>query len=88
MTGLADKFQIVGRPHGSCWLHKCKPMWIVHYPLAKKPHYQAYRPADWIGANDLRGRDPWTVDNRAFRQNGYETLEQAMSAVENCEWKG
>lgn len=84
---LADKFQIVERPYGSFWLHKEKPMFIAHYPDApRKPHYQAYRPADWVGTIDLKGRDPWTVDCRKFKEGGYPTLEQAMQAVEDREW--
>jgi hypothetical protein len=77
-------WQIVERRSGPCWLHKSGVVWVVHYPLATPPHYQAYKVADYIDARTVvkRGRDPWTVDNRALRPDGFRTLEGAQQAAE------
>lgn len=84
---IEDQFQVVTRPHGECWLHKAKPAWVVHYPLApRNPHYQAYIPAPWVGPDDLKGRDPWTVDSRRLSVNGFKTLKEAMQAAHSFEW--
>lgn len=77
-----DNFNVVKRSTGNCWLHKDKPMWIVFYPDAPDgPHYQAYRPADWVLPLP-KGRAPWTLPNWRLITLGFKTLEEAMRAVE------
>lgn len=77
-------FDVVQRPHGKCWMHKTKPMWIVYYPLAKQKPYRAYR----VKGYELpvpSGRAPWTLDNTYVgNAPGYETLEEAMQAIEDA----
>lgn len=74
-------FTLVHRPHGDCWLHDAKPVWIVHYPATdvRGEHYQAYRTVAPIP----KGRQPWTVDNRRIgTDRGFATLDEAVQAAE------
>lgn len=85
---IADNFKVVDRLHGSCWLHKDKPVWIVHYPLLDSERkYVAYVPVRWVGIDDLKDRDPWTLDNYRLTHWGYATLEEAMIAADKWEWR-
>ena len=77
---MLDDFYKVSRPHGECWLHKSKPVWIVEYS-ASRLHgrfFQAYRPVQPVPI----GRDPWTVDNRRIGpEDGFQTLQEAAEAT-------
>lgn len=74
-------FKIVKRLPGDCWLHKCGYMWIVYYPLAPVgPIYQAYCVVDYL-LPDLKGRDPWTLNNQRLNDKGFASFESAVDAI-------
>jgi len=80
---MESNFHTVERFDGTVWMHNTKPMWIVFYPYTSNPrasYYQAYRPADYVTVP--KGRMPWTVDNRRLSTDGFNTLEEAMNAIE------
>ena len=77
-------FELVHRPHGDCWLHKEKPVWIVEYSATKvrARHFQAYRTVKPVPL----GRDPWSIDNRRIgTEDGFETLDAAEMAANDYE---
>ena len=71
------------RPHGVCWVHSEKPVWVVHYGQTNRmgEHWQAYKAV----AHIPKGRQPWTVDNRRLGgENGFSSFEAAKQAGESA----
>ena len=63
-------------------MHNTKPIWIVFYEAHKgirAAFYQAYKAIHPVP----KGRNAWSIDNRRVGdEDGFETLEAAMAAVE------
>lgn len=77
---MIENFTKVSRPHGECWLHNSRPVWIVEYSgtRVRGPFFQAYKAVEKVPA----GRDPWTVDNRRIgTEDGFQTLQEAAEAT-------
>lgn len=79
-------FHLVDRGCGTVLVHDTLPAWIVHYPAianVRREFYQAYKSC----AHIPKGRDPWTVDNKAIgnREHGFLTLADAIATVRRQE---
>lgn len=71
-----SKVEYLGMDH---YLHSSSTVWVVFYPNANKPHYQAFKAVEEVP----EGRLPWTVDNRRIGKEGvgYPTLGGAIEAA-------
>ena len=72
----SENYTVVNRPHGSCWLHNTKPVWIVFYDAVhgvRMASYTVYKSVERVP----HGRDPWAVDNRNIADHVL-TLEEAV----------
>lgn len=75
-------FHTVSRGCDTILVHDIIPAWIVHYPAinnVRRAFYQSYRSC----AHIPKGREPWTVDNKALgnREYGFLTLKEAMASI-------
>ena len=81
---MRNDFRLVERPHGSAWLHKTAPVWVVLYPgiegsmTHRFDSWQAFKAIE-----GCHGRDPWTVNNKRIGPElGWPSAEYAFQAAE------
>lgn len=79
---MVGDFVKVERPVGPCWQHNSKPCWIVYYPAAYPPRYEAYTVKPYV-SEITKTRLPWTLENmRLSRGGGFKTFDDAVKAIE------
>ena len=79
LAGVDSRYEAVERNGETIWVHKTKPVWIVHYDAVegRVEFWQPYRAI----AKVKRGAAVWSADNkRVGDERQFRSLEAAMLA--------